>query len=58
MAAPKKADEDKLHAREVTYVTDDEAKALAELARRERVSKSTIIRRAVLAYLDRQKIAS
>lgn len=37
--------------REVSYVHEDEAQVLAERAKKERTSKSEIIRRALRAYL-------
>jgi len=37
--------------REIAYLFDDEAEALQERAREERISKSEIIRRAIRAYL-------
>jgi metal-responsive CopG/Arc/MetJ family transcriptional regulator len=37
--------------REVSYVHEDEARVLAERAKKERTSKSEIIRRALRAYL-------
>ncbi len=37
--------------REVSYLHEDEAQALAERARKERASKAEIIRRALRAYL-------
>lgn len=37
--------------REVSYVHEDEARALEERAKKERASKSEIIRRALRAYL-------
>lgn len=37
--------------REVSYVHEDEARALDERAKKERTSKSEIIRRALRAYL-------
>ncbi len=38
--------------REVSYLYEDEAKALTERAKRERASKAEIMRRALRAYLD------
>jgi hypothetical protein len=37
--------------REVSYVHEDEARTLVERAKKERTSKSEIIRRALRAYL-------
>lgn len=37
--------------REVSYIHEDEARALEERAKKERASKSEIIRRALRAYL-------
>lgn len=38
--------------REVSYVHEDEARALAQRAKKERTSKSEVIRRALRAYLE------
>ena len=38
--------------REVSYLYEDEVRALAERARKERTSKAEIIRRALRAYLE------
>ncbi|HEX4956259.1 MAG TPA: ribbon-helix-helix protein, CopG family [Thermoanaerobaculia bacterium] len=51
MPAPKKADGERSDVREVFYLRPEESKALAELAERERVSKSALVRRLVLERL-------
>jgi hypothetical protein len=56
MKNPQKTTEPKRFAgtnlvREVSYLHEDEARALAERAKKERASKAEIIRRALRAYL-------